>query len=280
MHMSRVYIDSVRVPERLRKKDPAKVVALAESIAEIGLQQPISVWSPDDETCDLVVGLHRLLAAQSLGWDEIDCVFLDLDDLDRQLWEIDENLCRADLTDAERAEHTAKRAEVIAAREELKAKLAQNSELKKPEGRPTKGQGAFLKQTAKATGKSTRSIKRDKSRGDKIASDVMKDLKGTDIEDSGVQLDALAKVDHDKQRDAVEQVVLGQAEDVRDVLEPYRHEKSTFWPDHDPAEVRLYALQNAWLKADDQIRNRFAAWLEAKHSVKLIQLPPSRKVGP
>ena len=106
-------VDMVQVGERLRSLDPEKVAKLAKSMKVIGLQQPISVWSDSMDTLGLVAGLHRLEAARKLGWEDIDCIFVDLDDLDRQLWEIDENLCRADLTDLERAQHTARRAEVV-----------------------------------------------------------------------------------------------------------------------------------------------------------------------
>ena len=113
LRTGKCFVDAVDVGERLRSIDPERVAALAESIDLLGLQQPISVWSPDDDTLDLVAGLHRLEAVKKLGWEEIDCIFVDMDPLDRQLWEIDENLCRADLTDLQRAQHTAKRAEVI-----------------------------------------------------------------------------------------------------------------------------------------------------------------------
>ncbi len=59
MRTGKVFTDGVDVSERLRRKDDARVKALAESMAEIGLQQPISIWTPNDETCDLVTGLHR-----------------------------------------------------------------------------------------------------------------------------------------------------------------------------------------------------------------------------
>ena len=62
--------------------------------------------------------------------------------------EIDENLIRSDLTDLQRAQHTAKRAEVVKQRAELKAKLAPiNSEPKKP-GPVSKGQVKFIEDLA------------------------------------------------------------------------------------------------------------------------------------
>jgi ParB-like chromosome segregation protein Spo0J len=215
LHTGKCFTDAVDVGERLRSVDPERVAALAESIDAIGLQQPISVWSPDDDTLDLVAGLHRLEAIKKLGWEEIDCIFVDMDNLDRQLWEIDENLIRADLTDLQRAQHTARRAEVVKQKVELD-KLAKTEP--DPSQNANKGQGEFVAETAKKTGKSEKTVRRDKSRGEKIPEDVQKDLAGTKIEDSGVQLDALARASPDEQREAVKAVTLGHAKDVREVL--------------------------------------------------------------
>jgi len=44
-----------------------------------------------------------------LGWEEIDAIVGDFDDLDAELVMIDENLCRADLSAADRARYTARR---------------------------------------------------------------------------------------------------------------------------------------------------------------------------
>lgn len=62
-----VKIDDIYVPKALRKPvDPAKVQALAESIAADGLQSPILV-RPDKDRYVLVSGLHRLEACKALG---------------------------------------------------------------------------------------------------------------------------------------------------------------------------------------------------------------------
>jgi ParB-like chromosome segregation protein Spo0J len=55
----------------------------------------------------LVAGAHRLAAAKQLGWDNIECFILrdELDDQSR-LWEIAENLHRAELTALEKSELT------------------------------------------------------------------------------------------------------------------------------------------------------------------------------
>ena len=225
-------VEMVQIGNRLRSLDPDKVAALAESMDAIGLQQPISVWSDNIETLELVAGLHRLEAARKLGWEDIDCIFVNLDDLDRQLWEIDENLIRADLTDMERARHTAKRAEVVRQKVEFaksaitKDELSPKSGVNSKRGPKDKGQDKFVTDTAKKTGRSKASVYQDKARGTKIAEDVQKAIAGTDIENSGVQLDALAAASTDNQRKAVEAVISGHVKDVRDVLHKKRKTKT------------------------------------------------------
>jgi len=62
-----VKIDEIYVPAAKRTPlDAEKVQALAESIAENGLQSPI-LLRPDKERYVLVSGLHRLEACKALG---------------------------------------------------------------------------------------------------------------------------------------------------------------------------------------------------------------------
>lgn len=128
-----LFIENVTVPaHRARGLDAAAVKRLAESLAKIGLQTPISVRMEGDDLL-LVAGLHRLEAARSLGWDRIDAVYIDGDDRDARLWEISENLHRADLTVLERDEHVA---EWISLTEAMgvSAQLAQKPKGGRPEG--------------------------------------------------------------------------------------------------------------------------------------------------
>jgi hypothetical protein len=110
MRTEQANVASVIVGQRLRPLVPEKVAALAESMKLIGLQNPISVYLDEEDQAHLVAGLHRLEAARSLGWDFIDAVVLDhLSPIDRELWEIDENLARAELTADEKREHLKRR---------------------------------------------------------------------------------------------------------------------------------------------------------------------------
>jgi len=107
MEIEKVFLDSIQIGDRLRPVDGAKVSMLAESMKAIGLRHPITVWTPDNAEVHLVAGAHRLAAARMLGWEDILCAFVNLDENERKRWEIAENLHRADLTAMQRDEHVA-----------------------------------------------------------------------------------------------------------------------------------------------------------------------------
>jgi hypothetical protein len=83
-------------------------------MSAIGLKTPITVRAikrdVDRDGSDaipdlfLVVGAHRLEAARSLGWSEIDAFVLDGDQVEARLWEIAENLHRKELTMLQRSQ--------------------------------------------------------------------------------------------------------------------------------------------------------------------------------
>ena len=102
---SREPVDAIEVSDRMRDRcDEDAVTLLMDSIRKIGLQTPISVrWVGDSLL--LVAGRHRLEAVRRLGWDMVDCTMLTGTDYEARMWEIAENLHRADLTVLERDEH-------------------------------------------------------------------------------------------------------------------------------------------------------------------------------
>lgn len=111
-------VGDVYVVGKRRALVEKSIAALAESIKRIGLQTPITVRGdanfPDPETGEvmgayvLVAGHHRLEAYRRLGIDRIPAVVRDCDEVDAELWEIAENLHRADLTALERDEQVAR----------------------------------------------------------------------------------------------------------------------------------------------------------------------------
>lgn len=254
-------IDQVRIGDRLRKTDPERVRAIGESIAEIGLQTPISVaeserWEDGRKLpCfDLVTGLHRLMACRALGHQEIAATVVDLDEIDRQIWECDENLARANLTPAAEARFLARRKELY--------------EIKHPQtrhgvaGAEAKHRGAddnlsFASDTATKTGESERTIQRAVRRGEKIADDVLDKIEGT-ANDKGVVLDRLAKMEPKKQREAVKRLEQGKPLPAPKP-KPKPQPETSPEPDHDT--VGLAALKRAWLAATEADQAAFQAWL-------------------
>lgn len=117
MEVERIPVSGVRVGSGRRHVDAARVTELTASIQSMGLRTPITVRivpemvDDDGVVCEdvpiLVAGAHRLEAARSLGWDYIDAFVMEGDETDARLWEIAENLHRAELTVQERSEQIA-----------------------------------------------------------------------------------------------------------------------------------------------------------------------------
>ncbi len=100
-------IEDISIGENRRPVNQETVELLAKSIKEIGLQTPISVWMTEDKQyVHLVAGRHRLEAAKLLGWTKMNCILVNLDETQRRMWEISENLHRADLSSMERHDLT------------------------------------------------------------------------------------------------------------------------------------------------------------------------------
>jgi uncharacterized ParB-like nuclease family protein len=203
--------DIVVPPNRMRQLRPEKVDEFAESIAARGQLQPIIVRPRGDTDYLLVVGSHRLEAVRKLGHEAIECRVLDGMDADQALLaEIDENLVRADLTPSERAAHHA-------TRKQLYLKLHPETEKGKAGGRPRKTSDkmskvstrGYAKAAAKNVGKTSRTVARDVSRGEKIDPQALSDLAGTCL-DNGTELDALAKLPAAEQRSLAEAAKRGE----------------------------------------------------------------------
>jgi hypothetical protein len=197
-------------PDRLRQLHSEVVDELAESIKQQGQLQPIII-RPQDSGYVLVVGSHRLEAVRKLGHEAIECRILEGMDADQALLaEIDENLVRADLTPSERAAHHAER-------KRLYLKLHPETEKGKAGGRPRKTSDkmskvstkGYAKAAAKKVGKTSRTVARDVSRGEKIDPQALADLAGTCL-DNGTELDALAKLPAAEQRSLAEAAKRGE----------------------------------------------------------------------
>jgi ParB-like chromosome segregation protein Spo0J len=61
----------------------------------------------------LVAGVHRLEAAKALGWEHIDAFVMEGTETDARIWQLMENLYRAELTPLQRAEHVAELIQLV-----------------------------------------------------------------------------------------------------------------------------------------------------------------------
>jgi hypothetical protein len=97
-----------------RQQNDANIAQLVESISQISLQHPISVAMVDGKL-KVVAGRHRLLAfAQAKPGLPIPSVRVDeLAADEREIWEIDENLRRSDLSPKARRGASDRRVELI-----------------------------------------------------------------------------------------------------------------------------------------------------------------------
>lgn len=173
------------------------VAALAESIEQVGLINPVRVRRMVDGNdhidwnggYEVIAGSHRFSACDLAGLREIPCIVVTDDDLFAELAMIDENLCRSELSPVDRAKQTARRKAIYL---ELHPETAHGANLE--------GAGvaklaspetpAFATATATATGQSERKVQRDAERGEKVIDEVVNLIRGTKL-DTGAYLDKI-----------------------------------------------------------------------------------------
>ena len=120
MDIERIPLRTLKASGQPRPLITEAVDKLAASIREVGLIQPISVrcvpvmdGGVAVDGYQIVAGHHRVAAARALGWTEIDAIIVDAGEhLQAELIEIDENLCRAELTASQRAQAIKRRKQI------------------------------------------------------------------------------------------------------------------------------------------------------------------------
>lgn len=198
-----ILLGQIRVlPDHRRKLRQDVVCSLAESMQERGLLHPVTL-RPAASGYDLVSGHHRLEAARKLRWQAIRAEIREGDDaIDAELYAIDENLIRADLSPAEQAAHHARRKELYEQRHPETKKGATGRGRKKSQVATSNNPApAFVDDAAQKTGKDRSTIARAVRRGRAIPN--VADLAGTSL-DKGDALDALASLPTDLQAVVIE----------------------------------------------------------------------------
>jgi hypothetical protein len=238
-------VDRIQVGRRTRALNTERLEALVQSISTIGLRSPITVrivpkmivdGVEEEDAPVLVAGLHRLEAVKKLGRKSVDCFVEPGSELDAQLWEIDENLCRSELTELERAEHLQNRKAIY---EQMYPEVRQGGLPGAPGGGKAKtaNLAGFAADTATKTGISERTVRRDARRASKIDPGVRGRIRDNrKIADSGAELDTLASMPATEQKRVIDILEAGQAVSVREakkLLEDLEEENN---PVHDAAE--------------------------------------------
>lgn len=208
-----VDVQQVRVPEKRVREKHHDHAALAESMAENGLINPITVRT--DLT--LVSGYHRLAAAKALGWTQIAATIVDVDDAQAELLEIDENLRRHDLTVWEQSKHIARREAIMQARGE---RVTHGGDRKSSDHGEHLNERKTTAEVAESAGMSSATWRRRAKTGTRITPEVARvlddlDPQDTSLPDSTRQLDYLAGItDPADQLDIATRVADGSARDV------------------------------------------------------------------
>jgi ParB-like chromosome segregation protein Spo0J len=203
-----------------RAINEASLVGLVASIREIGIINPLRVRAAirhvdgvEADAFEVTAGAHRLRAARKLGMETVPCVVVDDDDLRAELAMIDENLCRAELSPADRASQTARRKAIYL---ELHPETAQHvagahaSNEAQGNAAANFAVASFASATAEATGKAERTIRLDAERGEKVAEDALNLIRGTAL-DTGTYLDKLKRIDPTEQVETVQRALAGVA---------------------------------------------------------------------
>jgi ParB family chromosome partitioning protein len=260
---------SLVYPSRSRPVVDSQVVALSESLKVIGLKTPITVrpavhiaGGRDVDAYDIVTGRHRYEAALKLGWTEIDAYVHDGDGSLDELWEIDENLIRAELTDSQRATAHARREEIM-----VSLGLVLVGAGKPSNSAKSAELTSYSRKASADLGVSERTVRQDLARGKKIEPGVLADVAGSPL-DKGVVLDELAATPREDQRAKLAEITLRRQEalDTRKGVEAVNRDVN-----------RVISLTEAerfaeWLMAHTDLDevDTLIAWLEASKPKDVI----------
>lgn len=211
MDIERIPLRTLKASGQPRPLITEAVDKLAASIREVGLIQPISVrcvpvmdGGVAVDGYQIVAGHHRVAAARALGWTEIDAIIVDAGEhLQAELIEIDENLCRAELTASQRAQAIKRRKQIWEALHPNSGNTLSTIPDRGP-GRPKE----FAAATAEAAGMTKQAINQHLARAESIGDDLDR-VTGTSL-DKGVELDALAKLPEPERKDLIARAEAGE----------------------------------------------------------------------
>lgn len=252
-----IAIKDIEAGERLRAADGAWVGALMDSIRDNGLLQPLVVRpirKVGKRPFELLAGMHRLAACQSLNWSEVSCLVLEVDDQEALLAQIDENIARHELNVLDRAVALVERQDIYEAlHPETKAGVA---------GAMAKHGSAtdklsFADDAADKTGLSPRSVQRATKLVKGLKPEKRTRLAGTYLADNQAALTQISTLGADEPAGVLDRML--RAENpmgkVSDALADF--EGRALGRERTPAEKQMASLIHNWNRARVKVRRDF-----------------------
>ena len=219
----RIPIHEIKINPGRRETAPGSVRELADSIAEIGLLNPITV----DRGHTLIAGLHRLEATKLLGWREIECVVSELEGLRAELAEIDENFVRSDLTALEFGELLLRRKELYVALhpQTVQTNLGgpfRGNQHQEVSDKMTQTTKSFAQDTAEKLGVGRRTVERQVQIAKRLTPETTSILRGAEAPVTRKEALALSRLEPGSQAKAAALLAAGEIRSVEEYAPPVR----------------------------------------------------------
>lgn len=213
LHIIEVPLQSLRASEQPRPLITADVDRMAASLREVGLISPIRIRRAGDGW-QIVAGHHRVAAARAIGWESINAIVTEAgENLQAELIEIDENLCRSELSPAQRTAAIKRRKQIWEALHPGEIQVGQVVPPETGYGKPPPQVQGFAAETAAASGQSKRDINRDLARAEALGEDLDR-IVGTSL-DKGVELDALKAMPEQERKKLIDRAEAGEQVSAR-----------------------------------------------------------------
>lgn len=218
-----VSICDIKINCGRREVKPADVQALAKSISEVGLLNPITI-TPHNI---LIAGNHRLEAAKLLGWTEIECTVTDLQGLQAELAEIDENFVRKNLSPVEFGDLLLRRKEIYESlHPETKAGVAQAMKMNAAIGNNVAAQSAatskpFVEDTAEKLNLSPRTVREKIQTAKNLTPAAKRIIQNAEAGIGKKDALKLSRLEPDEQEDAATQLAAGEIHSMNEYKKPY-----------------------------------------------------------
>ena len=205
-----IRIEKIIISPNRREANPDYVRELADSIAELGMMNAITIG----RDFVLIAGLHRLEAAKLLSWTEIECNILDLDGLLAELAEIDENFVRNDIPTVDHNDMVLRRKEIYEALhpstknggDRRSAKAVEENRSAKCTSDPHK---SFTQDTADKMGVDASTVRRQVQAAKNTTEEAKKILRDSGTNISQKDALALSRMEPEQQKEAAAQLAAG-----------------------------------------------------------------------